>query len=659
MRIIRIILIFLLILILSCTAVKTDIRSITEKDIHLFLKQTPTADEHPNAGADFLYSYDYVEFFRDGTSVTKHLSRIKIFNERGRNFATHSISYREGYQQVKILFAHTIKPDGRVLALDSRDVHDASEYAGYEFYTDIKVKRFTMPAVEDGCIIEYAYEIKNLKPVLSFDYFETFFCQNFYPIEEDIMEIVLPADREFKYKNFKTTLTPEIISNGTKKRYVFKNTKQKEIFPESRMPSLYDREVFPQLSVWTLNSWDTISQWYIKLVKEQMKSDPELEEFTRQLIKGKNTDEEKIRAIFNFVSQNIRYVAILLGPHTHRPHPAHEIFQKRYGDCKDKTVLLLTMLKIAGIKANPVLVPANGKYFDESMPSLNAFNHVIAAVPSEGKYYWLDATNETASYNSPPFLLPTKVFLIKNDGSYLFITTPALDDYNDYSRIDSQYFINEEGNATIDFTQTYYGKAAESVRYYFKYSSPEQRRKFFENRGIEVKALNLSSFTDTDKPFAIKLSGNFKNMAQKLDDEIMVLSNILSFDSYQDITAANHRQYPVNLRQSFFSREHHDYILPTGFMIKKLPSDFTLQKSYEYRTEKYNFKDSVLTVSLESKRMEETIKTVDMDNFYKYAAQLQKHESSIKNIIFEKKQTLDMKHHTDMIKKKDIKKVLK
>lgn len=144
------------------------------------------------------------------------------------------------------------------------------------------------------------------------------------------------------------------------------------------------------------------------------------------------------------MSQNIRYIAVLLGPHTHKPHQAFGDFEKRYGDCKDKTVLLLTMLRIAGIDGMPALVPANGKYFDETIPSLNAFNHIIAVVPDQGEYYWLDATNETASYDSPPFVLPTKVFLMNGDGSYRFATSPAPDSKKDYYHLDIKYNINRE-----------------------------------------------------------------------------------------------------------------------------------------------------------------------------------------------------------------------
>jgi hypothetical protein len=630
-------LILLPLFILSCSAVNPNIKSISEGDVSLFLNQTPKAEEHPNAGIDLLYSYTYVEFYEDGTSVARNLERIKIFNERGRNFASKSISYREGYQDVKIIFANTIKPGGKIIPLDSNDIHDSSEYAGYEFYTDIKVKKFTMPAVEDGCIIEYAYEIKNLKPVLSMDYADTFFCRNLFPIEEDITEIVLPENLELKYKKFKTDITPRIVADGKRKRYVFVSNRQKEIVPESRMPSLYDRDIYSQISFWTLNDWNVISKWYINLIAEQMKPDNELESFTKNLIDGKKTDEEKINAIFNFVSQNIRYIAVLLGPHTHQPHQASEIFRKRYGDCKDKTVLLLTMLKIAGIEGKPALVPANGKYFDDSIPSLNAFNHIIAVVPFKDRYFWLDATNETASYDSPPFALPTKVFLMNKDGSYHFITTPALNDKKDYYHSDIKYNINREGNADIDYTYEFFGKAAEAIRYSFKYSPPEQRKKVFENRGIEVKALQLGSFTNTQEPFVIKLNGTLKNLAQVLDEETMVLSNIISFDAYRDITAAGNRQYPINLTQSPYSKESSSYRFPPRFKIKRLPQNYTFKKPFRFRNEKYNFKGSVFNVYLESKNEEQTIGLQDIDEFKKFALQLQKHESSIKNIIFEKK----------------------
>ncbi len=637
MRFGRSILLFILtFLVLSC-GTASNLKSITSGDVNLFLKEAPRAGDHPNAGADFLLSYAYVEYFADGTSVFRHLHRYKIFSERGHRYASVLVPYREGYQQAKILFAHTIKPDGQIVSLNMKDVRDSSEYAGFEFYTDIKQKSFTMPAVENGCVVEYAYEVRNLKPLMLFDFYEIFLCQNELPMEEDILEVVLPANIELKYKIFNTSIEPVVTMHGDKRKYVITNTRQKEIIPEPRMPSLLDTETFSQLYIWTMGSWEDISRWYISLVKGQMQSDSDLEAFTKELVKDKKTDEEKIKVIFNFVSQKIRYVAVLLGPYTHKPHPAREIFKKRYGDCKDKTTLLLAMLKIAGIEGKPVLVPARSEYFDESVPSLQVFNHVIAAVPSGNKYYWLDGTNEAAAFDSAPFNRPTIVFVINSDGTYRFMETPPLDDNKDFSDLELESNINREGDADVNFTNTFSGKAAELSRYFYKYLSPEQRKTHFERRGIEVKELNFSSFTDTNKPFVINLKGIYKNMAQKLDENTMVLTNTVRLDSFRDITSAKERKYPISFKASYNSKEKYIYKFPPGFKIKNLPQSFASEKPYSKRTEKYSFHDSTFEISIEKREFEHKIKLENLDDFKKYAAGVQDHEASVRNIFFEKK----------------------
>lgn len=633
-------LILTVVLCLFCVSCSTTapFKSVTQGNVQEYLKQTPQATDHPNAGVLMLNSYAYVEYFKDGTSVTRHLERYKILNERGRRFATKTITYREGYSKATILFANTIKANGQVVSLAQSDVFEGTQYAGFDFYTDIKHKRFTLPAVEDGCIIEIAHEIENIKPVFNFDYSTVFLCRNLFPMEEDILEIVLPVNRELKFKSFQTDLTPHITVDGEKRRYVFTNLKQKEIVPEPRMPSLIDRETFPQIWIWTLSDWKSISSWYIRLFTGQMKVTPELKQFTLKLIEGKNTREEKISAIFNFVSQNIRYIAVLLGPHTHKPHEAAEVFQKRYGDCKDKTVLLLTMLKIAGIEGQPVLVPSHRQYFDEKMPSISAFNHVIAAVPNGEDYFWLDSTNEVASYVSPPFSSPSPVFVVMADGSYRFLQTPSPDPKKDYAQSVITLNIDMEGNADVTFDHTHFGKAAQQLRYLYKYLPPEQRRKAFEKRGIEVLDLDLGSFSDTDAPFFIRLKGKLKNIVQIVDADTMILSNIIRLDTYRDITASSERLYPILLHPSYPVGETFRYVFPDGFSIRKLPENYASDQPHVTRQETFAMKGSTFEVSVANTQKERKVTLAELSDFIKYALELQRHESNMKNLIFERKQ---------------------
>ncbi len=621
----------------SCTTMSS-MKSITSGNIREYLEQTPRSTDYPDAGAILLHSYVYVEHFKDGTSVPRHLERYKIFNERGRKHASKSISYRAGYQRASILFAYTIKADGQVVPLKRQDIFDGTQYAGYDFYTDIRQKRFTMPAVENGCIVEFAYEIENLKPSFTFDYSEIFICRNLYPIEEDILEIVLPSDKAINFKAYITNLVPTISTEGDKKRYVFANLKQKAIVPESRMPDMMDKETFPQIRIWTLRDWSSISSWYNSQFREQMQFSPELADFTRHLVAQKKSKEEKIRAIFNFVSQNIRYIAVLLGPHTHKPHSANDVFHKRYGDCKDKTVLLMTMLNIAGIESMPALVPTHREYFDENMPTLGAFNHVIAVVPVNHQMFWLDATNETASYDSPPFIIPSKVFIIEKTGTYRFVTTPAPDQRKDYSTYEAFFNIDQQGNALAEFHYRYFGKAAEYYRFVYKYLPPEQRRKVFEKRGIEIQTLNMGSFLETQEPFSIDLRGKIKNLAQVVDPDTMILSNVIPADTYRDITSAQERLYPVVLQPSFFTKETYRYQFPEAFKIKRIPQSFVSTQPYHKRKETYYSKGSTFEVHIENHNLGRKIPTADLKDFIRYALDFQNHETAAKNIILERKQ---------------------
>jgi hypothetical protein len=632
----KIIILCLILLSISCSS-SINFKSVAEGDLRQYLGRTPQASDHPGAGACLLHSYAYVEFFQDGTSVKRHLERYKIFNERGRKYASKSFSYRLNEHKARVLFANTITPDGRVIPLQENAIQDTEQFSGFDFYTDIRLKRFTMPAVEDGCIVEYATEVRQNKTATDPDFFTIFLCRNFDPIVEDILEVVLPRGRTLKYKSFQTDLAPQIITEGDKTRYIFKNLNQEAILPESRMPSLVDRETFPQVWIWTLEDWSGISRWYAKLIRQQMKADRELQDFTLQLIAGMNSREEKINAIFKFVSQNTRYVAVLLGAHTHKPHAASEVFQKRYGDCKDKTVLLITMLEIAGIEAQPALVPVHREYFDETMPSLAAFNHMIAVVPEKDKFFWLDATNEVAAYNSPPSVRPVSVFIIRPDGTYKFVKTPAPDEKSDRLHSELTYRIDEQGNAYGDFRYEYHGLAAQTIRYLYKYMSPRQRQKSFEDRGIEVENLETDHLDNTNKPFFVHVRGRIKNLAQLLDSDTIVLSNLFRYDTYRDVLAAPFRKYPIVLRPSFHTEETLRFVFPPGFQIKKLPPPFTYDDGAYRRTEIFKEKGSEIEVSVQNIRYEKKILPLYIDDFKKEASILQARDTAVKSIVMERK----------------------
>jgi hypothetical protein len=197
--------------------------------------------------------------------------------------------------------------------------------------------------------------------------------------------------------------------------------------------------------------------------------------------------------------------------------------------------------------------------------------------------------------------------------------------------------IDEDGNAGVDFHFTYFGKAAEAIRYIYKYMPPEQRKKSFEKRGIEVLDLEIGNFAETENPFFIRLRGKLKNIAQVIDPDTMILSNVIHLDAYRDITAVRDRLYPIILHASFHSQETFRYLFPDGFSVKRIPHNFISDQPHTLRKETFTMKGSALEVYVENSSRERKITRHDLDAFKKYALELQKHETAVKNIILERK----------------------
>ena len=637
MKKVRYIIIAAICFLISCSTT-LPYRSLLDDNLKDTLSNFPKQEDHPNAAAIALLKYSSMEMLNDGATIYKNISRFKIFNERGYSFATKSIKYREGYDEVKILFANTIRPDGVIVPLELKEIKDYSPYSKYELYTDIKEKKFTMPAIEPNCIVEYAYEVRKIKPLLPYDLYARFFMHAHIPMKEDVLEIILPKGKELNIAYFKTDLKPLIEEADGKIKYTFKNLNKTEIIPEPQMPEMSDKEVFPQIRCWTLSNWNIISKWYSGLLKEQMQSDAELENFTKELIADKTTDKDKIRAIFYFVSQKVRYVAVELGPHTHKPHLAYEVFKKRYGDCKDKTTLLLTMLKIAGIEGVPGLVPKVPEALDESVPTIRVFDHVIAIIPKmNGTYYWLDATNEVAAFDSVPFDVPHNVLLVNMDGSYKFVKTPKPDDNKDYYDFNHTYRVNESGDVLIEYKHSYYGIAAESKRHEFKYKSPEERRQYYEEKGIELSSLDLLNLAELEMPFVIKVKGLIRNRIQILDEDLMVLSNVIGIPAYNDLTAGKSRKYPIRFEALNLVKIQDIYYFPKGYKIRKLPAEYRWEAPYNNGQIKYKFEGNIFSIEHQIKNLEYKIEIDKFEAFKKQAIEIQKYLTGFSNIIFEKK----------------------
>src|SRR5204863_3613605 len=129
----------------------------------------------------------------------------------------------------------------------------------------------------------------------------------------------------------------------------------------------------------TFNSWANIGKWYSGLTSDRRNPTPEITSTAQQLSSGKAGFWEKVSAAAAFMQGKIRYVAIEIGIGGFQPHAAGDIFQRKYGDCKDKVTLMSTLLKQMGIDSHYLMVHTGRGVVAENVPSTH-FNHVILAI---------------------------------------------------------------------------------------------------------------------------------------------------------------------------------------------------------------------------------------------------------------------------------------
>src|SRR5690606_12491954 len=116
-----------------------------------------------------------------------------------------------------------------------------------------------------------------------------------------------------------------------------------------------------------------------------------IESEIKRIASTETSDEGRLLAALRFVQGEIRYLGVEVGPGSHAPSPPDQVLARRLGDCKDKTLLTVTLLDRLGIEAHPPLV-ATGlrRAIAQRLPSPGAFDHVIVLAKLDGQFIWLD-----------------------------------------------------------------------------------------------------------------------------------------------------------------------------------------------------------------------------------------------------------------------------
>lgn len=147
----------------------------------------------------------------------------------------------------------------------------------------------------------------------------------------------------------------------------------------------------------TFQDWSEVGKWYAELERDRRIPTPEIRAKADEIVRGKTSDLEEAGALYNWVSANVRYVRLSFGVGRYQPHAASEVLANRYGDCKDKGILLEALLAAQGLQSQAVLINSVAD-LDEQVPTPEQFHHVITYLQVGGRDIWIDSTVGVAPF---------------------------------------------------------------------------------------------------------------------------------------------------------------------------------------------------------------------------------------------------------------------
>lgn len=332
--------------------------------------------------------------------------------------------------------------------------------------------------VRKGDIIEYSYTIKGSNPVFKGKFagvFETGFS---VPVYNLYYKLLVPDGRTVQIKNSLTTVTYETKKLASETCYEWKLNQVQAMHEQDHTPTWYDP--YPMIMVSEYKNWKEVNDWALKLFPFNGKLSGGLQKKIKEIVAAHSSTEQRILAALHFVQDDVRYMGIEMGQNSHRPNSPEKIFAQRFGDCKDKSYLLCTILRAMGVEANPVMINTGfKKTIMQWLPGPASFDHVTVRVLYNGRYYWFDPTISYQRGNIDAISYPNyHCGLIISDTTTALTTIPLQN--KGMVSVHEQFDIPDmSGNARLIVKTEYTGSHADDMREQFNSSSKSEMKKTF------------------------------------------------------------------------------------------------------------------------------------------------------------------------------------
>ena len=520
-----------------------------------------------------------------GTHAIRYRRVVKILTTAGRDYGV-ATAWFDHDTKLTTLRAWSIDASGAEYEVRERDAIETTP-TDFELYTDAKLKILNIPAANPGSIVAYEVESFDI-PYLQQTSWQ---FQEAVPVLNARLTLNLPEGWSYDAHWMNHEAVPPTGN-------VWTLNSIPAIPDEPRRPSA--SAIAGRVGIHLLApgrkalTWKDIGKWFDELAAPQSALTPPLQAKARQLVTG----NDPLRPLCRFAQRDVRYVAIEIGIGGYQPHGATDVFNNRFGDCKDKTNLLRALLKENGVSAYNVMIHTSRGAVDPSFPTL-AFNHVIAAIPVTaeqakglqavidhpklGKLLFFDPTDPLTPFGQlPESLQASRGLLVTSEGGEL-VELPAHAPEASQLRRVAKLALDERGTLSGTVEEVHSGSLASTMRSSLQPLHEPERVRYIESRvathlsGLTTSDVTIEHLQDPEADLVIRYTIKAPSYAQRAADMLLVRPRVLGQKAGQMLDAK--RQYSYTTEGPSLQSDDIEIRMPASAKLDELPGKVDINTS--------------------------------------------------------------------------------
>jgi lipoprotein NlpI len=357
----------------------------------------PMAMPEPGQAEPMLVRLADTQYFVDRTPIV-FVRRALIINDAASlsRAGQVSIPFVPQYHKLKVHAVRVLRAGETLDRTASSNVRFLQRETGLEqgIYSGEVTASILVNDLRVGDTLEFSYSLYGQNPVFGGKFVATSGWDQGYPALLRRIVLSHPVGRQVAWRLIgdrqAAPLTPAESVEGGMRRLVFEERSLAKVLVEPMTPP--EHTAFRRLQFSEFSGWGELVGWANELFRSGGDLGADVQAVVDTL-RQKATEEERVVAALEFVQSQIRYFSVSMGESSHRPTQPGLVLKRRYGDCKDKSLLLVTLLQALGIPAKPVLVDLGRlRGIDRELPSPELFNHAIVQATVGGQAFYLDPT---------------------------------------------------------------------------------------------------------------------------------------------------------------------------------------------------------------------------------------------------------------------------